>query len=137
MTNTGLLVLVGLLSMVFIVAAAYAGYWDNSERKVDHALTWFTIGGALVMALRIFVVLNQHLCWWAYYSFDYLQGMPVMIFVMYLSNEPLLFPGGWRLATFTLEVAILVAAVLVLGGLVIWPLWLFCWVIHWFMHRSS
>jgi len=135
MTTTEIFVLVGLA----VVVAACVGCRDNSECKTDHALVWFTTGGVIATVLRIFVVVfYQHSNWWAYYGFyDCLQGVPVAIFVAYLWNEPLLFPGGWQLATFTVGVAIVIAVVLVFGGLVIWPIWLICWVTYWFAHKFN
>ncbi|MFH0912441.1 MAG: hypothetical protein V1807_02165 [Patescibacteria group bacterium] len=134
MTTTGIFVLVGL---AVLSVAACVGHYDNSECKTDHAFIWFTATGALAIILRIFMVLfYQHSSWWAYYgSYDYLQGAPVAIFVAYLWNESLLFPGGWRLATFTISVAIVIAIVLVFGGLVIWPIWLACWTANWLVHK--
>ena len=134
MTTAGIIVLVGV---ILSVAVACVGYRDKSESKTDHALTWFTVGGGLAIVLRIYIVFyQQHLSWWGwYFPYDCLQGVPVAIYVAYLWDEPFLFPGGWKLAAFTLSVAFVIAIVLVFGGLVIWPLWLFFWGAHWLLHK--
>jgi len=133
MTTTGIIALVGV---ILSVVAAVCGYLDKSESKTDHAFIWLAAGGALATMLRIYIVFCQHLSWWGHYSpWDYLQGIPMAIFVAYFWNDPLLFPGGWNLASFTLIVAIVIAVALVFWGLVIWPLGLFCWGVYCFSHK--